>query len=265
MHPTVNIATKAARAAGRIMIRYMGQFDRLAVAEKQAYDFVSNVDHEAEAEIIRLIRASYPSHAILAEETGSLPGDDSEWIIDPLDGTTNYLRGIPQFAVSIAFRHQGRLESAVVYDPIGDELFTASRGRGAHLNDRRLRVSGRSTLTGAILGTGFPFRRRELLESYLSSFRALMNECADIRRPGAASLDLAYVASGRFDGFWEFGLAPWDIAAGTLLVQEAGGLVGDFAGGHDFLKSGNVVAATPRVFKAILQRLHGSLPPSLLR
>jgi len=263
MHPTVNIATRAARAAGRILLRAMPQIDHLAVVEKRAHDFVSAVDREAEAEIIRVIRTAHPGHAILAEESGSRPGDDNEWIIDPLDGTSNYLRGIPHFAVSIAFRQLGRLESAVVYDPLREELFTAARGRGAHLNDRRIRVSGRTALGDAILGTGFPFRHRVYLDSYLASFRALLNDCGDIRRPGAAALDLAYVAAGRYDGFWELKLAPWDIAAGALLVQEAGGLVSDFAGGHDYLQSGNVVAATPKVFKAMLQRLHGCLPPTL--
>lgn len=265
MHPTVTIATRAARAAGRIMLRHLNQIDRLEVVEKQPHDFVSDVDHEAEAEIVRIIRSAHPGHAILAEERGAMAGDEHEWIIDPLDGTTNFLRGIPHFAIAIAFRHGGRLESAVVYDPLREELFTAARGRGAHLNDRRIRVSGRVGMSDAILGTGFPFRRRSLIEHYLDTFRAMLSEVGDIRRAGSAALDLAYVAAGRFDGFWEFGLAPWDLASGALLVQEAGGLVSDFGGGHGFLDSGNVVAATPKVLKPMLQRLHGCLPPHLQR
>ena len=263
MHPTLNIAAQAARAAGRIMLRHMDRLDRVNVIAKHPNDFVSDVDRQAEAEIIGVIRQTYPDHGILAEESGAQGSSDNLWIIDPLDGTTNYLHGFPQFAASIAFSHKGRLESGVVYDPLREEMFVASRGGGALLNDRRIRVSGRSSLDGALLGTGFPFRRPEILDSYLDTFRVLSARCGDIRRAGAAALDLAYVATGRLDGFWETGLSKWDIAAGALLIQEAGGLVGDFGGGHEFLNTGNIVAGTPRVFKGIVQAIHPCLPPAL--
>ena len=263
MHPTLSIALRAAREAGRVMLRKLDRLDLVHVDTKQGNDFVSDVDRQAEAEIIRVIRNTYPDHAILAEESGASGHNQNEWVIDPLDGTTNYLHGFPHFAVSIAFRHAGRLESAVVYDPMLEEMFTASRGAGAFLNDRRVRVSSASGLNGALLGTGFPFKSPQHVDAYLETFRALFNRCGDIRRAGAAALDLAYVAAGRLDGFWEIGLAEWDMAAGTLLVQEAGGLVGDFGGGHAFLDTGNVVAGAPKVFKAMVQTIHPLLPPTL--
>jgi myo-inositol-1(or 4)-monophosphatase len=263
MHPTLSIALRAAREAGRVMLRKLDRLDLVHVDTKQRNDFVSDVDRQAEAEIIRVIRHTYPDHAILAEESGASGNNQNEWVIDPLDGTTNYLHGFPHFAVSIAFRHAGRLESAVVYDPMVEEMFTASRGAGAFLNDRRVRVSSASSLDGALIGTGFPFKSPQHVDAYLETFRALFNRCGDIRRAGAAALDLAYVASGRLDGFWEIGLAEWDMAAGTLLVQEAGGLMGDFGGGHAFLDTGNVVAGAPKVFKAMIQTIHPLLPPAL--
>lgn len=264
MHPTENIAVRAARQAGRVILRYVDRLDRVTVTAKDRNDFVSDVDREAEDEIIRILRRTYPDHSILAEEGGRDGESPQEWIIDPLDGTTNFLHGFPQFAVSIAFRERGRLESAVVYDPLREEMFTASRGAGAQLNGKRIRVNGEATLNGALLGTGFPFKYPQHRDAYLASLRQMMTRCSDVRRAGSAALDLAYVAGGRMDGFWEVGLRPWDLAAGTLLVREAGGLVSDFGGGERFFDSGNLVAAGPRVFREMLKELRASLPPELL-
>ena len=255
MHPTLNIAVRAARSAGNVIIRNLDRLDSLAVHTKDRNDFVTEVDQKAERDIINILRKAYPSHGILAEESGLRDGDDYQWIIDPLDGTTNFLHGFPQFAVSIALRHKGRLEHGVVYDPMRQELFTASRGGGAMLNDRRIRVTKRRSLEGALLGTGFPFKAQHHLDSYLDMFRALFPRTAGIRRPGSAALDLAYVASGRLDGFWEIGLNIWDMAAGVLLIQEAGGLSSDFLGGHNYLDNGNLVAGNPKVFADILKTI----------
>jgi myo-inositol-1(or 4)-monophosphatase len=267
MHPIINIAVRAARRAGDRIAHSLEQVDRLDVTEKSTNDFVSEVDRQAEETIIAVIREAYPNHGILAEESGAQPGQKGgeayQWVIDPLDGTTNFLHGFPQFAVSIAMRHKGRLEHAVIYDPLRQELFSASRGSGAQLNDRRLRVSTRKGLDGALLGTGFPFKQQKYLDTYLATFRALFPMTAGIRRPGSAALDLAYVAAGRLDGFWEIGLQPWDMAAGALLIQEAGGLVSDFSGGNAFLETGNLVAGNPKVFKAILQAIRPHLPSEL--
>jgi len=269
MQPMLNIAIRAARKAGNLIASNMDQVDRLDVTEKSSNDFVTQVDHQAEEAIISVIREAYPKHDILAEETGDTKGSSGDsdylWIIDPLDGTTNYLHGFPQFAVSIGMKFKGRMEHAVIYDPSRQELFTASRGEGAKLNDRRLRVSNRKGLKGALLGTGFPFKQQEDLDTYLDTFRALFPMTAGIRRPGSAALDLAYVAAGRLDGFWEIGLNPWDMAAGVLLVQEAGGLIGDFSGGEDFLETGNIVAGNPRVFKEMLQAIRPHLSDRLSR
>jgi myo-inositol-1(or 4)-monophosphatase len=199
----------------------------------------------------------------LAEETGAQGQSEYEWVIDPLDGTTNYLHGFPQFSISIALRHRGRLEQAVVYDPLREELFTASRGRGAQLNDRRLRVTSRTGLEGALIGTGFPFRDHRHLDAYLGMFRAMLEDTAGLRRPGSAALDLAYVAAGRLDGFWELGLAEWDFAAGALLVAEAGGTVTDLAGGERHMETGNVIAGNLKIHKAMLARLRPFLNDSL--
>jgi len=255
MHPTLNIAIRAARSAGNIIVRSMDQIDRLNVTSKAENDFVTEIDKAAEQEIIRTLRKSFPGHAILAEESGAKPGDDYLWIIDPLDGTTNFVHGFPQFAVSIALKHKDVIEQAVVYDPVAQELFTASRGRGAHLNDRRIRVTSRANLTGALLGTGFPFKQLEHLDEYLATFRTLLTKTAGIRRAGSAALDLAYVAAGRLDGFWELGLSPWDMAAGILLIEEAGGFVTDFNGEKGFLESGNIVAANPKLIKHMLEHI----------
>lgn len=263
MHPMLNIAIRAARSAGNIITRHVDRLDSLTVQTKDRNDFVSEVDNQAEQEIISILRKAYPDHGILAEESGSTSGDDYEWIIDPLDGTTNFLHGFPQFAVSIALRHKGRLEQGVVYDPMRQELFTATRGAGAMLNDKRIRVSKQKGLEGALLGTGFPFKAQQHLDAYLNMFRALFPQTAGIRRPGSAALDLAYVASGRLDGFWEIGLNTWDMAAGILIIQEAGGISSDFLGGHDFLESGNLVSGNPKVFAEILKAIRPHVTDSL--
>lgn len=264
MHPALTIAKRAALDAGKIILRHLERLDRVAVNEKQRNDFVSDADIQAEQEIIRTLRKIYPQHGILAEESGAISGQDEfQWIIDPLDGTTNFLHGLPHFCVSIALRHKDRLEAGVIYDPVRQEMFTASRGGGAQLNDRRIRVKSLPNLERALLGTGFPFRYPQHLQAYLGMFGSLFTKCAEMRRAGSAALDLAYVAAGRLDGFWEIGLNEWDVAAGTLLVQEAGGLVGDFGGGHDFLQTGNIIAGSPKVFKAIVQDIQPYLPPSL--
>lgn len=271
MQPMLNIALRAARSAGELIFRSIERLDVISVNEKDAKDYVTEVDRAAELSIVQALRKAYPNHGILGEEGGLLEGKgegaDYLWIVDPLDGTTNFIRGVPHFAVSIACKYKGRLEHAVVLDPVRQEEFTASRGRGAALNGRRLRVSPRKSLEGALLGTGFPFRENQLdnMDSYLGMFRSLVGQTAGIRRAGSASLDLAYVAAGRFDAFWEFGLSEWDMAAGALLVQEAGGLVSDFTGGHDFLEKGHVVAGNTKCFKAVLTAIQPHLPPSMKR
>jgi myo-inositol-1(or 4)-monophosphatase len=271
MQPMLNIALRAARSAGELIIRSTERLDVLSINEKDAKDYVSEIDHAAEQSIISALRKAYPGHGILGEESGlsegSGEGTDYLWIIDPLDGTTNFLRGVPHYAVSIACKYRGRLEHAVVLDPVRQEEFTASRGRGAALNGRRLRVSSRKSLDGALLGTGFPFRDSQLenLDSYLNMFRSLVGPTAGIRRAGAASLDLAYVAAGRYDAFWEFGLSEWDMAAGALLIQEAGGLISDFSGNHAFLEKGQIVAGNTKCFKAVLTAIQPHLTESLKR
>jgi myo-inositol-1(or 4)-monophosphatase len=251
----INIAVRAARNAGRILMRYYEHTESLQVDQKSRNDFVSEVDRQAEQAIIHELRSKFPSHAILGEETGSHKGDDFEWVIDPLDGTTNYLHGVPQFSVSIALKHKGQLEHGLVYDPLRDEMYTASRGGGARLNDRRLRVTQRIGLEGALLGTGFPFRDQRFMPEYLRMLEALIKDTAGIRRPGSAALDFAYVAAGRNDGFWELGLSQWDFAAGALLVREAGGVVSDIAGGERFLETGNVIAGGFKVHGAMLKTI----------
>jgi myo-inositol-1(or 4)-monophosphatase len=266
MNPMLNIAISASQKAGDIILRYMNRIDTLSVTSKQRNDFVSEVDREAEQVIIDTIRKAYPDHSILAEESGDHKGkDEFQWIIDPLDGTTNFLFGFPQFAVSVALKHNGRLEQAVVYDPLKQELFTGSRGAGAQLNRRRLRVTPRRSLEGALLGTGFPFRQQQYLDAYLEMFKALFPDTAGIRRAGSAALDLAYVAAGRLDGFWEIGLSPWDVAAGALIVREAGGIVTDFDGGEDFLQTGNVAAGSPKIIHEILKTIAPHRTSELMR
>ncbi len=262
MHPMLNTAVKAARKAAAIINRASLDLDLIQVSTKGRRDFVTEVDRAAEAAIIETLSTAYPQHAFLAEESGTSEGGQQAeytWIIDPLDGTTNFIHGFPQYAVSIGLRHRGQLTQAVIYDPTRNELFTASRGRGAFLNDRRIRVSRRVHLRESLIGTGFPFRKLEHLDEYVRMFKRITEETAGIRRPGAASLDLAYVAAGRLDGFWEFGLSPWDMAAGTLIIQEAGGLVTDFDGEENYLFTGNVVCGTPKVHEqllALVQEVH---------
>ena len=257
MHPMLGIAVKAARRAGAIINRAARDVERLAVTRKRHNDFVTEVDKAAEEAIIEVLRRAYPDHAILAEESGATAGSQGEseytWIIDPLDGTTNFIHGFPQYAVSIALRHKGVLTQAVIFDPTKNELFTGTRGRGAYLDDRRIRVSKRTQLAETLIGTGFPFRDFETLDEYLGMFRALTARTAGLRRAGSAALDIAYVAAGRLDGFWELGLSPWDMAAGALLVQEAGGLVGDFRGEPGYLESGRIVCGNPKIFAQMLQ------------
>src|ERR1700758_1935735 len=246
MQPLLNIAVRAARRAGEIIVRSLNRLDSIAVASKGRNDFVTEVDRAAEREIIASIRRHYPQHAFLAEESGRSGEHETLWIIDPLDGTTNFLHGFPVFAVSIACQIKGRLEHAVVYDPMRGELFTASRGAGAHLDNHRMRVSKTRALEGALISTGFPYRANlRYLDAYLAMLRAVTEQVAGVRRPGAAALDLAYVAAGRVDAFWEIGLSAWDTAAGTLLVQEAGGRVGTLTGGED-LQGSNNVTGTPK-------------------
>ena len=252
----INIAVRAARAAGNIIVRNMDRIDRLTIATKRSNDFVSEVDHKAEAAIIDVLKQAYPEHGIFAEESGKSDEDASyQWVIDPLDGTTNFLHGFPQFAVSIALLHKKRLEIGVIYDPVSQELFTAARGEGAQLNEKRIRVSGHTGIAGALLGTGFPYTDQSYLDTYLETMKALMAPAAGIRRPGSAALDLAWTAAGRLDGFWEFNLEPWDIAAGALIVREAGGIVTDFEGREDYLSSGDIIAASPKVFPEMLNKI----------
>lgn len=249
----LNIAIGAARAAGSRIVRYLDRVDTLDVSSKYLNELVTQVDREAEAIIVADIRKAYPQHAILAEEGGASGDSEYRWIIDPLDGTTNYVHGFPQFCVSIALEHRGRLDQGVVFDPIRQELFTASRGAGARLDDKRIRVSRRAGLEGALLGTGFPFRGDYDLDTYLATLRALVPRSGGVRRAGAAALDLAYVAAGRLDGFWEFGLEPWDMAAGVLLIREAGGLVTDADGGDDYMQSGNIITGAPKVLRELVK------------
>ncbi len=267
MHPMLNTAIKAARKAGAIINRASLDLDLVRVSSKGRSDFVTEVDRAAEAAIIDVLKHAYPSHAILAEESGaSNPEGEQEytWIIDPLDGTTNFIHGFPQYAVSIALQHRGQITQGCVYDPNRNELFTATRGRGAFVDDRRIRVSRRTRLSESLIGTGFPFRQLDHLDEYVRMFKKITEATAGIRRPGAAALDLAYVAAGRFDGFWELGLSPWDMAAGGLLITEAGGMVSDFVGEQNWLTSGQIVCGSPKVFEQLLplvQEVHASSQP----
>jgi myo-inositol-1(or 4)-monophosphatase len=255
MNPMVGFAVKAARRAGDIINRAAENIEQLKIQHKTKNDLVSEVDHAAEAEIINSLQKIYPDHAFLAEESGRIGESDYEWIIDPLDGTTNFLHGFPVYAVSIALTYKKQLQVAVVYDPCRNDLFTASRGSGAYLNEKRIRVSKRDKLIDCLIGTGFPFRANSDVDSYGEMFKALALKTAGIRRPGAAALDLANVAAGRLDGFWEIGLSPWDMAAGALLIKEAGGLVGDLDGDSKYMDSGKIVAGNPKIFAQLLSTL----------
>ncbi len=252
----LNIAVRAARRAGSIINRAALDGGGLEVRAKRVNDFVTRVDHAAEEAIVETVRKAYPDHAVLAEESGASEGRaEYQWIIDPLDGTTNFIHGFPQYCVSIAIRHRDALAHGVIYDPTKNELFTASKGRGAFLNDRRIRVSKCLRLADALVGTGFPFREMTRINLYVQQLRNLMAKSAGIRRAGAAALDLAYVACGRLDAFWELGLSPWDMAAGALMIQEAGGLVGDLRGEPGYLESGEIATATPKIFTSLLEAL----------
>ena len=279
LHPMLNTAVKAARRAGSIINRASLDLERVKVSRKQHNDFVTEIDEAAEKAIIDVLLTAYPDHRILAEESGrsgSAEGAakgahpataiamDNEaehlWIIDPLDGTTNFIHGFPQYCVSIGLLQKGVMTQAVIYDPNRNDLFVATKGRGAFLNDRRIRVTKRHRLNEALLGTGFPFKNLDTLDRYLAMFRLMTAQSAGIRRPGAAALDLAYVAAGRLDGFFEIGLMPWDIAAGSLLVTEAGGLIGDFQGDPDYLHTGDVLAGTPKIFGQLVASLGPMFP-----
>jgi len=259
-HPIVNIAVTAARAGAREIIRYLNRLDQISAHEKQQNDFVSEVDHAAERAIIDVIRRHHPRDTILAEESGRSGNNKAgTWIVDPLDGTTNFLHGVGHFAISVAYQEKDQLEHGVIYDPTRDELFIASRGRGAFVNDKRMRVNASPALSGSLLATGFPFRNRDLMDDFMAGFTALYAEVGDIRRMGSAALDLAYIAAGRLDGFWEYGLQPWDLAAGMLMVSEAGGRSMNFAGGEDCLEHGNIIAGNLKIADAMLATLAPTL------
>jgi myo-inositol-1(or 4)-monophosphatase len=252
MQALLNTSVKAARRAGDLALRYLNQADRLDIRSKARNEFVTQVDKAAEDLIIETIREWYPDHAFLGEEGGASGDSEFRWIIDPLDGTTNYIHGFPVFAVSIALEVKGELQTGVIYDPTRQEIFTAIRGGGAQLEGRRIRVSKRQSLEGALIGTGFPYRdNQQWMKNYLAMMESVLRETAGIRRPGAAALDLAYVAAGRLDGFWELGLNIWDIAAGTLIVREAGGIISGLDDEENYLETGNIVAGSPKVHDAL--------------
>lgn len=257
MHPYLNIAVRAARRAGNIITRHFEQLDNLAIFEKGPNDLVTVADKAAEEAIIDTIYKAYPNHSILGEESGSHPGNEFVWVIDPIDGTMNFVHGFTQFAVSIAIKQKGYIEHAVIYDPISQDLYTATRGAGAQLNNRRIRVSNREDLRNALIGSDYPNRYLYLPQNAVQGettniIEALFQGGSDVRKIGCASLNLAYVAAGRLDGYWEGGLKEWDIAAGVLIVREAGGFVTDFNGQNDFLESGNIIAGTRKVHNELL-------------
>ena len=252
MHALLNVAVMAARRAGNTLMRYQVNLEKLKVEVKGHNDYVSEADRKAESIVIDVVHKHYPDHAILGEESGSIGESDTVWIIDPLDGTTNFLHGFPVFCVSIGVQVKGRMEHAVVYDPCRQELFTASRGTGATLDGRKIRVSGRADLKQALIGTGFPFRQADSeMEPYLSMFKKVLQGSSGVRRPGAAALGLCYVACGRLDGFWETGLAPWDLAAGSLIIREAGGIISGLDGSEDYMQSGHVLTGSPKIYSAL--------------
>jgi myo-inositol-1(or 4)-monophosphatase len=252
MHALLNVAVMAARRAGHTLIRKMASLDKLKVEEKAHNDYVSDADLAAERAVIETIHKHYPDHAILAEETGVQGESDTVWIIDPLDGTTNYLHGFPVFAVSVGVQVKGRMEHGVVYDPLRQELFTASRGAGAYLEGRRIRVSHCRKLDQSLIGTGFPFRQAESeMEPYMAMLRKVLGHTQGVRRPGAAAIDLCYVAAGRLDAFWETRLSPWDMAAGSLIIREAGGIISGLDGSENFFAAGHVLAGTPKIYAAL--------------
>ena len=258
MQPMANIALRAARKAGDFMLRAMDRPEEFDIETKAPNDFVSNIDKTAEAIIVDQIRETYPDHAIIGEEFGAKSGDSEfTWIIDPLDGTLNFLQGIPHFAISIGIMKGRHHEHGIIYDPVRGEEFIASRGSGAQLNGKRIRVSARSKLEDCVLATGLPPGSVEnRLDEYMVGLQDLTGSCRGIRRAGSAALDLAYVAAGRTDGFWEMGLSQWDIAAGIVLVREAGGFVSDLEGGESFFNSGDIIAANPKCWRTMVQVLN---------
>ena len=258
MHPILNVAVRAARRGGNILLRYIEHIGDLEITVKGTRDFVSEVDRTAEREIIDVIRTSYPSHGILAEESGAQPGDDFIWVIDPLDGTNNYLHGLPHFCISIGVKERGRLQHGVIYDPLREELFVTSRGGGAMLNNRRIRVGRRQHFDDALIGLGFTPSQGDFAKAYLTIHRSLTEDTV-LRHSGSAALDLAYVAAGRLDGFCQLGLSEWGMAAGALLIREAGGMVAAPDGGEKFLELGQIVAGSPKLFKTLLRRVHRGL------
>lgn len=259
MHPMLNTAVKAARRGGAVINRASFDLDQVNVTKKKHNDFVTEVDKAAEEAIIDVLKNAYPDHAILAEESGASANlhDENEnvWIIDPIDGTTNFIHGFPQYCVSIALQQRGQITQAVVYDPSRNDLFTATKGAGAYLNEKRIRVSRRDKLADSLIGTGFPYSDLSRLDEYMKMFKLMTERTAGLRRPGAAALDLAYVAAGRLDGFFEEGLKPWDMAAGSLLITEAGGIIGNFKGDSDYLYKGNVIAGSPKIFAQMVALL----------
>ncbi len=260
MHALLNVAVMAARRAGAVLGRNFKKLNKLNIEMKGPNDYVSDADRAAEAAIIQIIHKHYPDHAILAEESGASGESDTLWIIDPLDGTTNYLHGLPIFCISIGVKVNGRMEHAVVYDPMREELFTASRGIGAQLDEHKIRVSGNKDLQHALIGTGFPFRQADSeLEPYLSMLGKVVKNTAGVRRPGAAALDLCYVAAGRLDAFWETGLQPWDLAAGSLIIREAGGIISGMDGSENYLDTGHVLAGTPRIYRGLAKLCAGEI------
>ena len=252
MHALLNVAVMAARSAGNLLMRQIPKLDSIKVEAKGHNDFVSEADRAAEAAVIEIIHKHYPDHAILAEESGAAGDSDTVWIIDPLDGTTNFLHRFPVFCVSIGVQVKGRMEHGVVYDPTRQELFTASRGVGAQLDGRRIRVSGQKQMERALIGTGFPFRQADAeMGPYLEMLGKIVRNTSGVRRPGAAALDLCYVAAGRLDGFWETGLSAWDLAAGSLIIREAGGIVSGLDGSEDFLETGHILTGTPKIYAGL--------------
>jgi myo-inositol-1(or 4)-monophosphatase len=259
MHPLLNIAIQAARNSSKIITRCIDHIENIKITEKQRNDFVTEVDRLAEQEIIKTITKAYPSHSILAEETGLIEGDDFCWIIDPLDGTLNYIHGFPQYAISIALKHRNKLEIGLIYDPIRHEQFTAVRGKGAHLNNHRMRVTNHNNLTSALIGTGYPaYEEHAELKNYLNMLAVIIPKIAEIRHTGSAALNLAYVAAGRLDGYWEFGLKAWDMAAGILMIQEAGGMTVDFNAEANYLENGSIIAGNPKILPLLMDCIRES-------
>jgi myo-inositol-1(or 4)-monophosphatase len=264
-HPMLTIAVRAARKAGHIISRGFSELDLVKTDKKSENDFVTNIDRDAEKAIISVIQQSYPDHSFIGEEGSNVKGqqNDYQWVIDPIDGTSNFIRGIPHFAVSIALRVKGKTELGIVYDPIRDELFSATKGKGSQLDEYRIRVANKKDLTGGIFATGFPFKFKQHTNVFMNTLTSMFEPAADIRRAGSAALDLAYVAAGRIDGYWEIGLKPWDLAAGELIVREAGGMVSDFSGGHKYITSGNIVAANAKILPSMLKRIQPHLTDNL--